>query len=160
MRKRDLIITAIGALLATAALAQSPAPPSSMGGSGAPTSGGFITEQGSNQLLASKFRGAEVLGPDDQKIGNVSDILFDQSGKIDGYVVSVGGFLGVGSKEVAMAPSSFQVVNDNNTVKLKTILTKDELKEAANFQPRQERTTTGSAMAPHPGTSPQPAEPR
>jgi hypothetical protein len=72
------------------------------------------TEQAPNQLLASKFRGAEVLGPDNQKIGDVSDILFNQSGKIDAYVVSIGGFLGVGSKEVAMAPDAFQIVNDDS----------------------------------------------
>ncbi len=47
---------------------------------------------------------------DSQKIGTVSDILFDKDGKIEAYVVSVGGFLGMGAKEVALAPASFEVI--------------------------------------------------
>ena len=51
-----------------------------------------------------------MIGSDDKKIGDVSDILFDKDGKIEAYVVGVGGFLGIGSKDVALAPSAFQVV--------------------------------------------------
>ena len=54
----------------------------------------FINSQKSDQFLASNFKGTDVLGPDDKKIGDVSDILFDKNGKIEAYVVSVGGFLG------------------------------------------------------------------
>jgi sporulation protein YlmC with PRC-barrel domain len=130
---------------------------------GGSTAANVITRQSSDQLLASKFKGTDVLGSDNQKIGDVSDILFDKSGKVDAYVISVGGFLGVGAKEVALAPSSFQVVNDNNTVKLKTSMTKDELKQAANFEAASTRTTTGSgasstmtntSTSPRPATSP------
>ncbi len=155
MLKRLMLSTAIGAMMATAAFAQSTAPSAQPGATSGSASANFITQQGPNQLLASKVRGSDVLGPDNQKIGDVSDILFDQSGKIDGYVVSVGGFLGVGSKEVAMAPDSFQIVNENGKVKLKTALTKDQLKQAANFQPKQEpRTTTGMAPSSGMGRSP------
>ena len=57
-----------------------------------------------------------MVGADNQKIGDVSDILFDKTGKIEAFVVSVGGFLGVGSKEVALAPSSFDVMPGQNGV--------------------------------------------
>ena len=65
--------------------------------------------QKSDQLLASKVKGADVLGSDDKKIGDVSDILFSKDGKIEAFILSVGGFLGVGAKEVALAPSSIQM---------------------------------------------------
>ena len=55
-----------------------------------------------------------MIGADDKKIGDVSDVLFDQQGKIEAYVVGVGGFLGSGAKAVALAPSAFQPVKDNN----------------------------------------------
>ena len=55
-----------------------------------------------------------MLGSDNQKIGDVSDILFDKSGKVEAFVISVGGFLGVGAKEVACAPSSFDVMPGQN----------------------------------------------
>ena len=41
-----------------------------------------------------------MVGADDKKIGDVSDILFDKDGKIEAYVVGVGGFLGIGAKEL------------------------------------------------------------
>ena len=46
-----------------------------------------------------------MVGADNQKIGDVTDILFDKNGKIEAYIVSVGGFLGIGAKDVALAPS-------------------------------------------------------
>jgi hypothetical protein len=123
----------------------------------------FIAAQKPDQWLASKFKGTDVLGPDNQKVGDVSDILFEKSGKIDAYVVSVGGFLGMGSKHVGLAPSAFQVIpGDPNSVtnsapKLKVSLTKEQLKEAPNFEPYKEpRATTGAGGTGGPG-APRPA---
>jgi hypothetical protein len=67
----------------------------------------FDNEQG--QSRTSKAR-TDVLGPDNTKIGSVTDMLFDKSGKIDGLVVGVGGFLGIGAKNVAIDMSAFDVV--------------------------------------------------
>jgi uncharacterized protein YrrD len=108
-----------------------------------------ISSQSSSQWLMSKFEGFDVLGPDDQKIGSVTDILFDEAGKIDAHIVGGGGFLGLGEKDVALAPSSFQLVKstDSDTIKLKTSMTKDELKHASAFQARAPMSnTTGSGM--------------
>src|SRR5262249_8708187 len=92
----------------------------------------------------------DVLGANDEKIGDVSDILFDKDGKVLAYVVSVGGFLGIGSKQVALAPTAFQLVPGdkakNESDKLRLSMTKDQLKQAANFEPyNPPRTTTGMA---------------
>ena len=78
----------------------------------------------------------------------MSDILFDKDGKIEAYVVGVGGFLGIGAKDVALAPSAFQVVpgdkSKNESDKLRLSMTKDELKQAANFEPyKAPSSTTG-----------------
>ncbi len=176
MLKGLMLTTAVCALVAaTGVEAQTAAPssPPAMSNSAAPGNAGagnagdakFVTQQGADQFLASKFRGTDVLGPDNRKIGDVSDILFDQSGKVDAFVVSVGGFLGMGSKEVAMAPDSFQVSKEGETLKLKTSLTKDQLKQAANFEPRKPpraATTGSSGAAPSPGLGggPRPGAPR
>ncbi len=89
-----------------------------------------------DQWLASKFRGTDVLGADDAKIGDVSDILFDKTGKIDAFVISVGGFLGVGSKSVAMAPASFDVVpgKDGGADQLKLSMNKEQLTPGAGLR--------------------------
>ena len=119
----------------------------------------FINSQRQDQYLASKFKGTDVIGADDKKIGDVSDILFDKGGKVEAYVVGVGGFLGIGSKEVALAPTAFQVVpgdkSKNESDKLRLSMTKEQLKEAANFEPYKEpRSTTGMGGTTRPLGSP------
>ncbi len=123
----------------------------------------FVSTQKPDQWLASKFKGTDVIGADNQKIGDVSDILFDKSGKIDAFVVSVGGFLGMGAKDVALAPSAFEVTpgdkSKNESDKLKLTMTKDQLKQAANFEPyNPPRATTGMGGSPRPApATPAPA---
>jgi sporulation protein YlmC with PRC-barrel domain len=128
---------------------------SSSTGSAQSTSGAkFVTTQTSDQWLASKFKGTDVVGTDDKKIGDVSDILFDKSGKIEAFIVSVGGFLGVGSKDVALAPTAFEVVKGSNgsSDKLKLAMSKDELKTAQNFEPyKAPQSTTGAGSSSRPG---------
>jgi len=152
---------AVGALMASTALAQTPAPSAptatppaatttAPAGAGAAGTGSpdIVMSQKPDQWLATKFRGTDVVGADDAKIGDVSDILFDKEGKIDAYVISVGGFLGVGSKSVALAPSSFQVVpgKDGGADQLKLAMSKEQLTQAQAFEPYQppRATTTGA----------------
>jgi hypothetical protein len=128
----------------------------------APTSSPkFVNSQRSDQFLASKFKGTNVIGSDDQKIGDVSDILFDKNGKIEAYVVGVGGFLGIGAKDVALAPTAFTIVagdkSKNEADKLKVSMTKDELKQAANFEPYKAPSSTTGMGGPAGTTRPAPA---
>ena len=73
-------------------------------------------------------------------------------------MVGVGGFLGIGSKDVALSPTSFQIqpANDRENMKLKLAMTKDELKNAADFKPYKEptRTSAGDAGSPTTGMAP------
>jgi sporulation protein YlmC with PRC-barrel domain len=121
----------------------------------------FINSQRQDQFLASKFKGTDVIGSDDKKIGDVSDILFDKDGKIEAYVVGVGGFLGIGAKDVALAPAAFQIVagdkSKNESDKLRLSMTKDELKQAANFEPyKAPSSTTGMGSTTTTPTRPAP----
>lgn len=110
----------------------------------------MVAEQTPDQFLASKFEGTDVVGDDDKKIGDVSDVLFDKDGKIQAYVISVGGFLGVGAKHIALAPNSFEVVAGDTSKgeadKLKLSMNKDQLTQAQDFKPYQppRATTTGT----------------
>ena len=97
--------TALSAAVATAAFAQTPSSPSSSSDTPAAKSESysppaaksegsgkmsFVSSQKPDQWLASKFKGTDVLGSDNQSIGDVSDILFDKSGKVEAFIVSVG----------------------------------------------------------------------
>ena len=79
-----------------------------------------MTQQAADQWLATKFKGTDVIGSNNEKIGDVNDMLFDQNGRIVAYVVGVGGFLGIGQKDVALAPAAFQVqpATDREEIKL------------------------------------------
>src|SRR5262245_14110348 len=167
MLKKLMLSTALSAAVATGAWAQSSSTDSSRPEPAAQTqpaikdSSGkmnFVSSQKPDQWLASKFKGTDVLGSDNQKIGDVSDIMFDKDHKILAYVVSVGGFLGMGAKDVALEPSAFQVVAGDKSKKeydkLKLDISKDEVKQAAAFEPyKAPASTTGMGS---PGT-PRPA---
>jgi hypothetical protein len=182
MLKKLMITTAIGGLMIGSAVAADdmkaptpaspapaakssemtkPAPVAANPASAPAVSAKFVSSQKPDQFLASKFKGTDVVGADDKKIGDVSDILFDKEGKIEAYVVGVGGFLGIGAKDVALAPSAFQVVagdkSKNESDKLRLSMTKDELTQASNFEPyKAPSATTGSGSRPM-GNRPAPA---
>ena len=181
MLTKLLVTTALSGLMLSSALAQYSSPPSGSGSSSPPAassadpaksdamksdsakpsasttgaSASTIAAQKPDQLLASKIKGADVIGGDGKKIGDVSDILFSKDGKIEAYVLSVGGFLGVGAKEVALAPSSIQLTQEKDSWQLKVSMTKDQLAQAPNFERHKEqRTTTGSAPGAMPRNAP------
>ena len=159
MLRKLMMTTAVGALMIGSAAAQT-----GTSTTATDTSPRLVQSQASDQWLASKFKGTDVLGSDNSKIGDVSDILFDKSGSIQAYVISIGGLLGVGSKDVAIAPSSFSVVpaEPGGYDKLKLSMTQDQLKQAANFEPYAppaSRTTTGLGTTPMAPASRNPVTP-
>ena len=167
MLKKLMITTASLALLTSAAIAQAPeqpkqSPPAATTDKSTDKNQ-VITEQKPDQLLASKVKGSNVMGTNDEKIGDVSDILFDKDQKILAYVVGVGGFLGIGAKDVAIAPASFQPIpgKDATAMKLRLSMTKDELKAAQAFEPYKpprpvssDASPTRPMGAPPPGGTP------
>jgi len=158
MLKKLMISAAISALMVLGAMAQAspPAsPPAAKTDAAPPVDGAkFIPSQSTDQWVFSKFKGTDVIGPDNAQVGSVNDMLFDKNGKILGLIVGVGGFLGIGEKSVAIDMSAFQAVppdtgsattgaagggamsgsSDPTATKLKVTWTKDQLKNAPDFQ--------------------------
>jgi len=135
----------------------------------------FVPSQGMDQWVFSKFKGTDVIGPSNETIGSVNDVMFDKSGKIMAMIVGVGGFLGIGQKNVAMDMSAFQAVpastgstmtssNDPTNVKLKVAWTKDQLMQAPEFQyykpPAATTTGIGGQQRPAPATPAVPPPPK
>lgn len=63
-------------------------------------------------LSAEKLIGTEVKVADDTQIGTIGDVILSTDGKLEAYIIDVGGFLGVGAKPVAMSAKSVQVMAD------------------------------------------------
>ena len=61
-----------------------------------------LSQEGPGQWRASKLAGVTIYGPDDKSVGKISDMLVGKDGKIQYVVIGVGGFLGIGQKDVAI----------------------------------------------------------
>jgi sporulation protein YlmC with PRC-barrel domain len=82
-----------------------------------------------------------VYDPKENKIGDVDDVLVDKSGKVTGLVVGVGGFLGIGEKDVIMPFGSVKTAKRNDKWWLTLDETKDDLKNAPGFKYDKASTT-------------------
>jgi hypothetical protein len=64
---------------------------------------GFITEGRPDLWRASKLTGLNVYNENGEKIGDINEVLVDRDGKAEAVVIGVGGFLGLGERDVAVA---------------------------------------------------------
>jgi sporulation protein YlmC with PRC-barrel domain len=62
----------------------------------------------------TNFYKQNVYDPSDHKIGGVDDILIDKEGRVTAVIIGVGGFLGMGEKDVAVPFSSVRASEKNN----------------------------------------------
>jgi sporulation protein YlmC with PRC-barrel domain len=91
-----------------------------------------------DMVLGSSLINTSVYGPDDSTIGEVEDILIKSDGKIEGLVVGVGGFLGIGEKNVALTMDQFKVMPDaDGQARITVSATEDELRKAPEFNMKQ-----------------------
>ncbi|WP_445501947.1 PRC-barrel domain-containing protein [Microvirga sp. G4-2] len=125
MVAKHLAIALLGsALIGAPALAQNqpagsgttsaPAATSTTTTTTAPAAGaaGSMTQMQPGQWRASKLEGLNVYNQNDEKIGDISEMLVDQSGKVQAIVVGVGGFLGIGEHDVAIPFDQVKFVNE------------------------------------------------
>src|SRR5258708_39352080 len=63
-------------------------------------------------MLSSNVVGVDVYDNADHNIGKIQDVAFDGSKMVKGYIVSVGGFLGMGSRYVAVDQAGVKVKYD------------------------------------------------
>jgi len=75
-----------------------------------------------------------VYDPNNNKIGEIMDVLVEPGGQINAAIVGVGGFLGAGEKDVAVNFSSIKPSTKDNKTYLTMDTTKDELKNAPGFK--------------------------
>ena len=61
---------------------------------------------------ASKLVGLNVYNDQNEKLGDISEILLDKSGKVDGVVIGVGGFLGMGKHDILVKMDKLKFVDE------------------------------------------------
>lgn len=97
------------ALMATAAIAQTPSASTSTAAPAA-TAAADTSHQG--EWRASKVVGVKIYNDSNESLGSINDLLMDKDGKIAAVVVGVGGFLGVGEHYVAVPFEKVKWVNE------------------------------------------------
>jgi len=100
-------------------------------------------------LLATKIIGAPVYdskATDANKLGDINDLVLDQNGQVAAVVLGVGGFLGLGEKNVAVDYTALQfVIADDNTERYVLQTTKEELTNAPDFKTVNDEPNQSSA---------------
>ena len=79
---------------------------------GAMSSTNWMTQEQPGQWRASKLKGLDVYNQNNEKIGDISELVVDNSGKVQAVVIGVGGFLGIGERDVAIPFNQVKFVNE------------------------------------------------
>lgn len=111
-------------------------------------SGGFVAAQSGTDTLASSMIGQSVVNPQDETVGDVEDLVMDRSGRVTAAVIGVGGFLGLGEKNVGVPIEALSPRRtDDGDVQLVTMLTREELERAPEFVDLETRGARDAAAA-------------
>ena len=147
-----VVASALGVVsaLMSPAFAEVPDQPGAGGAAPTVSSSKILGAQGADEWLASQLRGTAVVGSDNQRIGEVVDVLLDRNGQARAFIVGIGGVMGLGAKEIAIDLAQFHDMPAASTkgarVQLKVALTREELAAAREFQPLPvPDATTGKA---------------
>jgi sporulation protein YlmC with PRC-barrel domain len=108
----------------------------------------------SGDMAVSALLGTKVRNANKESIGKIDDIYVDKDSKITVVVVSVGGFLGVGSKDVAVKWGDITFGQEDTSVVLTTSLTKDALMALPDYTKAERRKTVPPETATAPPARP------
>ena len=87
----------------------------------------------SNAETITHWYKQNVYDPNDNKIGDVKDLILEKGGKINAAIVGVGGFLGAGEKDVAVPFDQLQLKEKNGDRYLVMNATKEALEKAPGY---------------------------
>ena len=133
--KSVLLATALALLASTASFAAEPATTSTMTRSDA-----LMATMPGDSVTVTNWYKQNVYDPSNNKIGEVEDVLVDKSGKITAVILSVGGFLGMDTKDVAAPFQAIHTTMKDNKWWLTMNTSKESLKSAPGY--RYDKNTT------------------
>ena len=101
----------------------------------------FVTEQPASEWLARVYLGAKVLNAAGETVGDINDLVFSRTGQISTVVLGVGGFLGVGERNVGVPFDALTYKSDKDGARIIVVaLSKDALKLAPPFKAIEKTT--------------------
>ncbi|MFV2053676.1 PRC-barrel domain-containing protein [Aliiroseovarius sp. YM-037] len=108
---------------------------------------GQIILQSENTILADDLIGSRVYSEAGDTVGDINDLIVNLDGTVDGVVIGVGGFLGMGEKAVAVEMSALNVATDAETgsVRLMLSATREDLDAAPVFKTAADQKSEAQA---------------
>jgi sporulation protein YlmC with PRC-barrel domain len=100
---------------------------------GSSSSDAYVTVPSTDDL-SSKLVGLDIYNKDNKDIGTIKDIVLNPKGRAAAYIVSVGGFLGMGDHYVAVNPEAVNITYKDNKWHADMNATADQLKSAPEFK--------------------------
>lgn len=108
----------------------------------------FVTAQQPGDWNASRLVGETVTNSANESVGEISDLVVDSSGKVVAAVIGVGGFLGIGARNVAVRYESLQIDrNDPKDLKVLLNVTKETLGSAPEYKTSEDSAAAGAPAA-------------
>ncbi|MCO5158811.1 MAG: PRC-barrel domain-containing protein [Aquamicrobium sp.] len=93
-----------------------------------------MTEVPVAEIRADDLIGTTVYGAGDENVGSIADVILSADGQVDAVTVDVGGFLGIGAKEVALDFDNLAFMRDGDgDTHLYTPLTKEQLEAQPEY---------------------------
>jgi hypothetical protein len=103
----------------------------------------FGAKQGTDEWLASTLIGQPVVNAGNETIGDINDIVTNEDGEIVAVLIGVGGFLGIGEKDVAVRYQDLTFNRDEaQNVTVVTSLSSEMLGSAPDYQSLNEQAVT------------------
>lgn len=96
--------------------------------------------------------GTPVAGPDGKTIGRLVDVLVNAAGRPEAAVIDVGGFMGVGSRKIAVHWATLHFDPADRKQPITLALTLDQIKAEPEY--RSAKNPAPIVVAPHPGPAP------
>jgi sporulation protein YlmC with PRC-barrel domain len=93
----------------------------------------LLTTVPNNGVTVSEYYKQSVYDTKDNKIGDVNDVLLDRSGQVSAVILGVGGFLGMGEKDVAVPFNAIKVTEKDGNRYLVMDTSKDALQSATGY---------------------------
>jgi sporulation protein YlmC with PRC-barrel domain len=94
----------------------------------------FLPAQKEGEAVASQMIGAKLVDQSDERLGKVSDLILDEEQRAIGAVLSIGGFLGIGSKTVGVPLEALNFETREGEEVAVVAITKEQLLEAPDFK--------------------------
>ncbi len=96
---------------------------------------GYTTMAGSD-LTADMLQGATAYDATDANVGEVNDLILTSEGAVEGVIIDVGGFLGMGAKPVQLTLDQMEILrqDDGTNVRVYVTLTKEELEAMPDYK--------------------------